>query len=265
MSAVAGGTMFYRWRRLNEEDRGRVWRLYGWYSGLMAFGSCVGAVAWTFDMISYVNFFEGYKIPNESQEELGQKWYSAFIVTYTIEFLCLTSAKLMVLGRMSVFLALEGTGRRWAAAGRFVMAVVVLCNAVALAGSIAAAANYQKDGTDASAYTAYSVQRICDASVLLLIVVAFVVVGVLSARRVSARLLDVDAASAAAATGRALRWRMLGTTAFVFVAFLLRSMFSTFHAVAFVSRDVDEMYATAPFLHYIFVTSCTGTRCALTN
>jgi hypothetical protein len=75
--------------------------------------------------------------------------------------------------------------------------------------------------------------------VLLLIVVAFVVVGVLSARRVSFRLLGVDAASDAAATGRALRRRMLGTTAFVFVAFLLRSMFSTFHAVAFELRDVD--------------------------
>jgi hypothetical protein len=210
----------------------------------MACGSCVGAVAWTFEMMSYVNFFEGYKIPNESQEALGQRLYSAFLVAYAIEFLCLTSAKLMVLDRMSMFLALDGTGTavtrsRWAAAGHFVMAVVVLGNAVGLAGSIAAAANYQEDGTSASAYSALSVQRICDASVLLLIVVAFVVVGVLSASRVSASLLGVDAASAAAATGRALRRRMLGTTAFVFVAFLLRSVFSTFHAVAFELRDVD--------------------------
>jgi hypothetical protein len=73
--------------------------------------------------------------------------------------------------------------------------------------------------------------------VLLLIVVAFVVVGVLSARRVRARLLGVDAASAAAATGRALRRRMLGTPAFVFVAFVLRAAFSTMYAVALQLRD----------------------------
>jgi len=26
--------MFYRWRRMEEEDRGRVWRLYGWFTAL---------------------------------------------------------------------------------------------------------------------------------------------------------------------------------------------------------------------------------------
>jgi hypothetical protein len=76
--------------------------------------------------------------------------------------------------------------------------------------------------------------------VLLLIVVAFAVVGVLSARRVSARLLGVDAASAAAATGRALRRRMLGTTAFVFVTFVLRAAFSTMNAVAYQLRVIGK-------------------------
>jgi hypothetical protein len=76
--------------------------------------------------------------------------------------------------------------------------------------------------------------------VLLLTVVAFVVVGVLSARRVSSRLLGVDAASSAAATGRALRLQMVGTTAFVFVTFLIRSVFSTMYAVVLELRDVDK-------------------------
>ena len=75
---------------------------------------------------------------------------------------------------------------------------------------------------------------------MLLIVVAFAVIGVLSARRVSARLLGVDAASAAAATGRALRRRMLGTTAFVFVTFVLRAAFSTMNAVAFQFRVIGK-------------------------
>ena len=85
-----------------------------------------------------------------------------------------------------------------------------------------------------------SVQLFCEVAVLLLIVVAFVAAGVLSARRVSARLLGVDAASAAAATGRALRLQMVGTTAFVFVTFLIRSAFSTMFAVALKLRDIDK-------------------------
>jgi hypothetical protein len=84
------------------------------------------------------------------------------------------------------------------------------------------------------------VQRFCEVAVLLLIVFAFVVVGVLSVRRVKSRLLGVDAASAAAATGRGLRLQMVGTTAVVFVAFVIRSVFSTFVAVAYASRDLGK-------------------------
>ena len=72
----------------------------------------------------------------------------------------------------------------------------------------------------------------CEVAVLLLIVTAFVVVGVLCARRVSSRLLGVDAASAAAGVGRALRRQMVGTTCFIFLAFVLRAVVSTLLAVA---------------------------------
>jgi hypothetical protein len=147
------------------------------------------------------------------------------------------------------------------------MAVVVLGNAVGLAANVAAAVQYQKASEAESAASAYyaanktedgektfllsqhelersgsiaSVQKFCEVAVLLFIVVAFVAVGVLSARRVSSRLLGVDAASAAAATGRALRRRMVGTTAFVFVTFLIRSAFSTMFAVALELRDFDK-------------------------
>jgi hypothetical protein len=177
------------------------------------------------------------------------------------------AAQLMVLDRMMVFAAPQDAGmqKRWAAAGRVVMAAVVLGNAVGLAANAAAAVHFQKaaqaSGTASAYYAANntkdgdrfaslsqeevqrggsiaSVQSFCEVAVLLLIVVAFAVVGVLSARRVSARLLGVDAASAAAATGRALRRRMLlGTTAFVFVTFVLRAAFSTMFAVAFQLRD----------------------------
>jgi hypothetical protein len=271
VSAVAGGVMFYRWRRIGEEDRGRVWRLYGWFSGLMACGSCVGAVAWAARMMNLVNLFKGNfsnpKLEVPSLLAVAFSWFSAFHVTYAIEFLCMCAAQLMVLDRLFVFAAPEGTGtrRQWAAAGRVVMAAVLLGNAVGLAGNVASAVHYQKASDAASASSAYyasnitdkgdefrrlrikqvqlggstlSVQRFSEVAVLLLIIVAFVVVGVLSARRVSASLLVVDAASAAAASGRALRRRMLGTTAFIFVTFLLRSVLSTMTAVSYELRDL---------------------------
>ncbi len=56
----------------------------------------------------------------------------------------------------------------------------------------------------------------------------------------SARLLDVDAASAAAATGRALRLQMLGITAFIFVTVLLPSALSIMAAVSQELRDLDK-------------------------
>ena len=61
--------MFYRWRRMEEEDRGRVWRLYGWFAALMACGSCVGAVAWVAQMMSAVNVFTAQKSPNLKQAD----------------------------------------------------------------------------------------------------------------------------------------------------------------------------------------------------
>ena len=263
--------MFYRWRRMEEEDRGRVWRLYGWFTALMACGSCFGAVAWAAKMMTLVNGFKGNTSEDPAQLTsllaLSYSWRAAFLVTYAVEFLCLSAAKLMVLDRMSVFAAPQGARlqKLWAAAGRVVMAAVVLGNAVGLAANAAAAVHYQKASQAISAASAYyaanntkdgqrfrllsyeelqrggsiaSVQSFCEVAVLLLIVVAFAVVGVLSARRVSARLLGVDAASAAAATGRALRRRMLGTTAFVFVTFVLRAAFSTMFAVAFQFRKI---------------------------
>jgi hypothetical protein len=261
--------MFYRWRRMEEEDRGRVWWLYGWFTGLMACGSCVGTVAWAARMACLVNLFKAHKsnhnpVQQTSLLALVYSWYAVFLVTYAVEFLCMCAAKLMVLDRLYGFVAAENAQQRWAAAGRAVMAAVVLGNAAGLAANAAAAVNYRKAAqaeiTATAAYAAnntkdgdnhwssgrqelqhgapmLSVQRACEATVLFLIVAAFVVVGVLSARRVSARLLGVDAASAAAATGRAIRRRMLGTTAFIFVTFLMRCVYSTNFAIVIEKRD----------------------------
>jgi hypothetical protein len=264
--------MFHLWRRMGEENQRRVWRLYGWFTALMACGSCFGAVAWAALMMSLMNLFkhdqEVLKLQEMSLLELCYSWTAAFLVMHAIEFLCLCAANLMVLDRMSVFAAPQGARlqKRWALAGRVVMAAVVLCNAVGLAANVAAAVHYQKAaqaaGTSSAAYAAnnakdgfsfealsqeevqrggsiLSVQSFCEVVVLLLTVVSFVVVGVLSAHRVRARLLEVDAASDAAETVRAVRLQILATTAFVFVAFVLRAAFSIMNAVALQFRDLS--------------------------
>jgi hypothetical protein len=290
VSAVAGGTMFYRWWRMEKDGRGRVWRLYGWFTALMACGSCVGAAAWAASMMNLANNYKGNTIEDSVQltslYALSYSWYAASTVTYAIEFLCLSAAKLMVLDRMSVFAAPQGTRlqTRWAAVGRVVMAAVVLGNAVGLAANAAAAVHFQKAAQDMSTASAYfaanntkddldgesffllsqeelqrggsiaSVQAFSEMAVLLLIVVAFVVVGVLSARLVSRALREVEKMRAvqtfhnpsqaespvfanATTQGRALRLRFVATTAFVFVAFVLRAAFSTMEAVVLQLRD----------------------------
>jgi hypothetical protein len=43
--AAVSGWMHIRWRRLDEYDRARVWKHYGWFSALMCIGCCAGAVS----------------------------------------------------------------------------------------------------------------------------------------------------------------------------------------------------------------------------
>jgi hypothetical protein len=257
---------------MGKEDQGRVWPLYGWFTALMACGSCVGTVSWAAQMLLLINFFQAEKNDNVVQSSLfyaaSYTWHPVFVVTYAVEFLFLSAAKLMVLDRMSVFAAPQGARlqKLWALAGRVVMAAVVLGNCVGLAANAAAAvhhhraaqaysaasaayaANATKDGDQAfvslekeANLAAYilSFQSFCEVTVLLLIVVAFVVAGALCVRLLSSRLKPIDAAHDAlmAATGRTLRRQMLGTTAFVFASFLLRAVLSAMYAVAFQLQD----------------------------
>ena len=79
-----------------------------------------------------------------------------------------------------------------------------------------------------------SVQQFCEVAVLLIIILAFAVVGIASARRVSSALLEVSNSNHehVEAVGRQLRRRIVGTAAFVFVTFLLRAVFSIMSALS---------------------------------
>ena len=255
---------------MEEEHRQRVWVLYGWFSGLMCVGSVFGAVAWAFWMQVLVAFFTAPGLLPAQFQSLnaqGQYWTAAFFVTYAIEFLCLSVAKLLVLHRMADFAVPKGDGlsRRLAVGGRVVMAAVVVGNVVGLCGNVAAAVLSKQIGdlsnAAAAAFAANSteaanafvvqvdqkatvtndvasVQQFFEVAVLLLIIVAFAVVGAACAHRISSAQQHLDAlvnttdAAAAAPAWRQLRRQILGTAAFVFVTFLLRAVFSTMNALS---------------------------------
>ena len=283
--------MFWLWRRMEEADRPRVWVLYGWFSGLMCVGSVFGAVTWVAWMqylvfeLRAVTKFVGDTTPFEFQSLAAQfqYWYAAFCVTYAIEFLCLSVAKLLVLHRMmDVILTLnrirlrpdvdnadfavpkgDGLSRRLAVGGRIVMAAVVVGNVVGLCGYVAAAVGAKEAGdlnnaaavayarNDTDSYNKYysqanlktsalskaaSVQQFCEVVVLLIIIFAFAIVGIASARRVSSALRHMNDEHVEAA-GRQLRRQIVGTTAFVFLTFLLRAVFSIMNAVSDALQD----------------------------
>ena len=250
------------------EGRRGEWELYGWFSGLMMCGSCFGAVAWGANMQVFVLNFNLNNNPSSTLTNAQgasivsqiNRWVAAFVVAYAMEFLCLSAAKLMVLDRMMEFAMRKGEGvwRRWVVGGRVVMAAVVAGNVVGLGGNVAAAVYFQRtaeynsaasaafaanntaDGNNQVnlaaqqqqlAFSTQSIQSFCEVAVLLLIIVAFAVVGAACARRVSSALLDMTDA-AAAASGRQLRLQIVGTAAFVFVTFLLRAVYSTMFALA---------------------------------
>ncbi len=279
--AVAGGRMLYRWRQMGEEGRRRVWPLYGWFCGLMVCGSCVGCVSWAVKMMYLEDLFKGSDAASRD-DRVGQyfwfarsySWGPPFLVSYALEFLFLSAAKLMVLDRMAEYAAGqdEGAKKRWAAAARAVMAVVLLGNSVGVAANIAAAphaqraaeasstaselyaANKPQDGREtydialreAALYGIISsVQSWSEVAVLLLIVVAFVVAGVFCARRlraISSHAIrrGMDAGLAAEVVGKRQIVQIAVTAGFVFVAFVVRSVFSTMRAVAFQLRDISS-------------------------
>jgi hypothetical protein len=87
ITAAASGVMFVRWLRLDKETRSKVWHLYGWFTGLMFFGSCFGVFEW----ITWMNYLYYYfslnelKLPPDVQftsvmKAPSARWLSAFLV-----------------------------------------------------------------------------------------------------------------------------------------------------------------------------------------
>jgi hypothetical protein len=275
---IASGTMLVLWRRIDERNRQRIWRLYGWYCGLMLCSSCFGIVRWTANLNFSLNFYEQNNIfkVNPTPDVMKAKafsfladamrWGAISLVFSASEFMCLSAGKLLVLDRMSEF-AMQGnlTVLKWL--GRSVISVVVLGNSVGIASNIVAALyttqfadrisevsilyarNKSDDGSAAHknalpigqhALNISSSQLLCEVTVLLLILVIFLGIGVLCARRIRTRLIGVDTSSATAQAGSVLHLQVTVTTAIVFVAFLLHSVLSMMQALGFALSNFDQ-------------------------
>jgi hypothetical protein len=210
---------------MGQQHQLHEWRLYGWFCGLMFCGSCFGAVTWAARLMALVSLFKRDS-RSEDNNDNAQKsvlfalfsiWRAVFSVTYAVEFMCLSTAKLMVLDRLSKFIAPQKNALRnhWSLWSRVVVAVVVLGNAVGLAANVSAAVHYQKSADAARAASAdfvannskagdehglssqaeaakalsiASVQAFCEVAVLLLIITAFSVAGIACIRRFSSAL-----------------------------------------------------------------------------
>ena len=262
--------MLYFWRRIGEEDRQHVWRLYGWFTGLMLCGSCFGVVTWAVWIPSEVAHFSSVSSNDSSMsgtaaslrhKAQNQRYTTVYVVTHAIEFFCLSLAQLMVLDRMSdfAFPPRHGWNKRSRRLKWIVLAAVVAGNVVALcstvpssryhiqsaelfdAASVAssesemAALRMQGRITNQSADAVISIQFFCEVVLVFIILLAFGAVGAACAVRVAAHIADAGQSVSVAA--RQLHRQIVGTSVFVFLAFLFRSVHHTMFGVAAVQQD----------------------------
>lgn len=264
--------MFHRWFRLDDYNRQKIWRLYGWLTGLMACGSCFGIVAWSTWMLCLVNLYRSKLQGVDDNERMaltarGYSFRPVYTVCYAIAFSCTSMAKLMVFERLWEFAGLRG---RWAAMQRAAMLLVVAANCVGLAGNVASAvffqvaantfndaavsyaANKTADGRRSQdlgfeqaqrAMAVASVQSFCEVTALIVIIIAVSAAAAACVHLIRARLHGATAGSASVRQGRAIMLQIGVTAGLVLVAFVIRSVYAALYAIAYAGQSpACELY-----------------------
>jgi hypothetical protein len=197
----------------------------------------------------------------------AQHWQAAFSVAYGIQSFCLYNAKVLVLHRLTQFArkfagsaALTSMfSSRLNLAVRGVILMTVFVHAVAFLANVADAVLHKElgdmFGAAALAFSsnetstgmrfyedalrnsgrynrAKNVQEFCEVVVLLAIIISFVVVGTLSYRLISSSMRELRESNESRKTyamsaGNSLLTKIGGTTAFLFLSFLLRAVYYT--------------------------------------
>jgi hypothetical protein len=184
---------------------------------------------------------------------------------------CIFASKLLILDRLLVFSKLKSPGvtSLWATSARFLIIIVVVGNSIGFCCSVASSVffsmaskplDYDAAMSDLSTgLQLMSFLVFFETVCLLLIVTAFTIVGVMSARRIGSTLTflqdsqsnslknsslkainapgdaapnSIKAPSRAITSGRALQNQIVVTCVVVFVSFVLRSMFMTMLALS---------------------------------
>jgi hypothetical protein len=268
--------MFFRWRRI--EDKEKMWKLYGWFTALVAGGSCFGIVSWIAWMLRCKEYYQViysrsspnfYTDPqNLAALSLANRWTAAFRFTYAVEFLCSTAAQLMSLDHMIDFALSSADSRRKRSIiiKRIGMAAVVAGNTIGLFGNIASAVTSAKTAdsfyaasaahnaitfkqliaqgsqNEGKALEEASVQMWCEVVVLLLVLTAFSAVGAAGLHLVRSKLRNLTGKQhqQSIASGRQVHMRIFATTSVIFCSFLLRTVFSTMFALANQLQDTEK-------------------------
>ncbi len=247
-----------------------MWKLYVWFTAFMFCGCCFGAFTWSARLQVRLHTLSSNLESGSTLESLARQsasrsvafqWRAAYTVTYAIEFLFLSIAKLVVLERMMEFSSPQSPNKskRWVLGERLVVGLVLFGNLVGLAGNITsstyfkaaadsdsrAADSYSANNTAAGhqlraetkqklqeAYQIAAVQSLSEVTVLLLIIVAFAVSGFVCVRRFRSVFAGLKTATVTKGD-KILRLQILGTTVVIFFAFLLRSVFSAMWAASY--------------------------------
>jgi hypothetical protein len=152
---VHSGAWWLHWLRNGKKKN--MWPLLGWFSGLMCVGSVGGAVAWGSNMQSRSLYAEanllyadaGIRNVSRSAYSLNaasNRWYSAFLVTCSVEFLCFILPKLMLLHRLARQAARSQLhaqcGRALPMVFNAMAAAIVTCGVTGMVAYIVAASYY---------------------------------------------------------------------------------------------------------------------------
>lgn len=287
MSAAVQCTAFARWRKWSELEKNNGWRLYGRFTALSFTGSVAGVLGYVSRLGQlHYTYITRTAPPQQNRDHFVEVLQESRLVMLTnaayhvmnpLELALVSVAKLLVLHRMQRFATIKSARKRlWRIAGRAFLGAVITGHAVGIAGNVASAVFYDEaaelygnaakalaanDTTVSAVYEVLarekrsdatrilSVQRFSEMTVVLIIIAAFLVVGINSHRIIASALQalfnaekklvavagavgDVSSLlTEAQSQGRLLRRKVCATFVFVFMSFLLRSVIAVMNAV----------------------------------
>jgi hypothetical protein len=130
IGAIASGILFFLWYRLGNDEKKKLWRLYGWFTGCSCLGSIFGIAA-VCSQIQYarsnIEFSESAALKSADAYfwySESSKWESITEVPDALQMLLISVPLLMVLDRL-IHLAFSTAGSlssSWVKAKRVVVA-----------------------------------------------------------------------------------------------------------------------------------------------